>query len=63
MEYRKKFPRFGTFHNWTGFTLQQIDFIFSSSNIKIIDFQIIKDSFGNRYPSDHFPIISTLEIS
>lgn len=63
MEYRKKIPRFGTFHNWTGYTLQQIDFIFSSSNIKIIDFQIIKDSFGNRYPSDHFPIISTLEIN
>jgi endonuclease/exonuclease/phosphatase family metal-dependent hydrolase len=63
VEYRKKFPRFGTFHEWTGNTSQQIDFIFSSSTIKFLDFQVIKDCYGsNKYPSDHFPVISKLEI-
>lgn len=61
-DFRKQYPRFGTFHNWTGKSTEQIDFILTSNNIKTIDFQVINDSFDDRYPSDHFPIISTLQV-
>jgi endonuclease/exonuclease/phosphatase family metal-dependent hydrolase len=53
----------GTFHGFTGRTdMGRIDYIFVSKNMDIIESEIIKDSFGGRYPSDHFPILARLKL-
>lgn len=39
----------------------RIDWILTTSQFKIKDIQIIHDSFDNRYPSDHFPVLAILK--
>jgi len=52
-----------TFHYWTGLDDGiRIDYIFAHESINIKEFRIAKDNFKNKYPSDHFPIISVLTL-
>lgn len=46
----------GTFHGFYGVTLFHIDYIFVAPELKVLSYEIIKDSKGGIYPSDHFPI-------
>jgi len=55
-----------TFHDWTGCILgERIDYIFITPNLKCDEFCICRDTIGTDkklYPSDHFPIISCINI-
>lgn len=52
----------GTFHTFTGATDKgRIDYIFVPPGSKIPDSEIIHHHNGNVYPSDHFPIRTTVE--
>lgn len=51
----------GTFHNWTGTSEDfRIDYIFIAEAFKSKEYKILRDNFKNRYPSDHFPIVSKI---
>lgn len=58
-----------TFHTTTKAPLKEdtymniIDYIFVKGNVKVNSFKVIKDSFGGSFPSDHFPVISEMEIN
>ena len=54
---------FNTLHFFNGKVKESkspIDYIFVSSNIKIIDCNIITTDFDGLYPSDHFPVIANI---
>ncbi len=51
----------GTFHGFTGSGGPRIDMIFASPEWKVSGGQIIKYSRSGRYPSDHYPVVTTLE--
>ena len=55
-----------TFHNWTGSLYgEKIDYIFTSKNIKCEDCIIYRETIDTEkklYPSDHYPIIATLNV-
>ena len=62
-------PAYGPADTWNGFQFYKkpegcIDYIFISNNKKLTvkKFATITDSFDNKYPSDHFPILTTLEL-
>lgn len=64
-----KQPAYGPADTWNGFQFDKkpegcIDYIFISSNKKLTvkKFATITDSFDKKYPSDHFPILATLEL-
>lgn len=53
----------GTFHNFTGRASSgPIDYIFVAPTIRVEDVQVLADHQGGRYPSDHFPVLATIEI-
>ena len=51
---------------WNGFKEiapdQRIDFIFSSSSIKVQHLRILTDQRDGRFPSDHLPVVSEIEL-
>lgn len=54
----------GTF---TGFrhdvpATRRIDYIFVSPQVEVINFATLTDAINGRYPSDHFPLMSTLHL-
>ena len=52
----------GTFNDFKGDkTGDRIDWILVTSQFRIKNIQIIHDSFDNRYPSDHFPVLAVLK--
>ena len=60
---------YGNADTWNGFKFKEqpegcIDYIFVSKNKKIAveKFATITDSYDMKYPSDHFPIIATINI-
>jgi endonuclease/exonuclease/phosphatase family metal-dependent hydrolase len=62
-------PAYGPADTWNGFQFDKkpegcIDYIFISNNKKLTvkKFATITDSFDKKYPSDHFPILATLEM-
>jgi endonuclease/exonuclease/phosphatase family metal-dependent hydrolase len=56
-------PEESTFHVFTGQGVRgRIDWILVSPEVKIKKVFLIKDKPGGRYPSDHFPVIASLEI-
>lgn len=64
--FRKVVPERGgqeaTFHNFGGSTAgSRIDFILHSRDLRATDASIVRTKFGDRYPSDHFPITATLD--
>jgi len=54
---------FGTFHDFTGKPLEMIDWILYRGPIRAISTQIGTFKIDDKYPSDHFPVISELAIS
>ena len=51
-----------THHGFTGVPQDsRIDWILAGPQFKIIDAQVVRDRFGNRYPSDHFPYLVDLD--
>ncbi|KAA0561218.1 endonuclease/exonuclease/phosphatase family protein [Bacillus sp. CH30_1T] len=53
-----------TFHGFNGGTEgEPIDYIFASPEIKVLQTDVDRSTVDNVYPSDHYPIISTLEIN
>jgi len=54
----------GTLHLFRGIRYgPRIDFIFTDHHIKVLTADIIRSRFDNKYPSDHFPIAASLQIS
>jgi endonuclease/exonuclease/phosphatase family metal-dependent hydrolase len=52
-----------TFNDFKGDTLgQPIDHIMSYDSIPVLDARILRDHIGSQYPSDHYPLMSTLRI-
>ncbi|WP_078382171.1 endonuclease/exonuclease/phosphatase family protein [Sutcliffiella halmapala] len=52
-----------TFHNFEGgVTGSPIDYIFSDDRVQFVSTTIIRDSFDGGYPSDHYPILATIEL-
>ena len=51
---------------WNGFQAivpdQRIDFIFTSASVKVQTLRILTDQRDGRFPSDHLPVVSELEI-
>ena len=51
---------------WNGFTEivpdQRIDFIFTSGATKILNLRILTDQRDGRFPSDHLPVVSEIEL-
>lgn len=39
-----------------------IDYIFLGSNIRVLKYAVLTDSDGQRYPSDHFPVLARIEL-
>ncbi len=57
---------FGPRNTFTGFKWKPkdkriIDHVFVSSNVKVMKHGIIDDSYGKKYPSDHFPVMAQVE--
>lgn len=51
-----------TFHNFGGNTAgSRIDFILHSGDLRATEAAIVHTKYGDRYPSDHFPITATLD--
>jgi len=47
----------GTFNQFLGIdTGDKIDYIFIDNKVKVVSGRIIKEKYGERYPSDHFPV-------
>ena len=42
----------------------RIDYIYVSDGIRVIDFETVNDSRPGKklYPSDHFPVVATIEL-
>ncbi|MGF2411008.1 MAG: endonuclease/exonuclease/phosphatase family protein [Ferruginibacter sp.] len=62
-------PAYGPADTWNGFQFDKkpegcIDYIFISKDKKLTvkKFVTITDSYEKKYPSDHFPILATLEL-
>ncbi|KMJ57676.1 hypothetical protein AB685_15745 [Bacillus sp. LL01] len=52
-----------TFHAYEGGTAgSPIDYIFSANGAEILSTSIIRDSFDGEFPSDHYPVLSTVEL-
>ena len=63
-------PAYGPADTWNAFRFDQqpqgcIDYIFitPASGWKVKKFATITDSYNRKYPSDHFPVMATLELS
>ena len=61
---------YGNADTWNGFQFNKmpegcIDYIFVSKNksLQVIKFATLSDSYEMKYPSDHFPIMATINIS
>ena len=51
----------GTYHAFTGDTnMKRIDYIFTTSETRVLDATIVRTSRNGRYPSDHFPVTAHL---
>lgn len=54
----------GTFNSFRGESSKaKIDYVFVSSEIKVLSAEIIHDNDEGRYPSDHFPVKATITLS
>ena len=52
----------GTFNSFRGTdTGEKIDFVLTSSDVQVLDAQILHDNVEGRYPSDHFPVTARLQ--
>lgn len=59
-------PPYGPIGTFNGFKFnespakERIDYIFVSKQIKILKYGVLTDSYEQRYPSDHFPIVAEI---
>lgn len=58
-------PPYGPEGTFNGFAMGQapgprIDYIFVGPRIRVLDYAVLTDSDGQRYPSDHFPVLARL---
>ena len=54
----------GTFHDFAGTdTGGKIDYILTTTDVHVLDAQILHDNAEGRYPSDHFPVTARLRFS
>jgi endonuclease/exonuclease/phosphatase family metal-dependent hydrolase len=54
----------GTFHSFKGTTSNpKIDYIFARPGTKVLQAAIVRDRQGDRYPSDHFPVLAELRLA
>jgi endonuclease/exonuclease/phosphatase family metal-dependent hydrolase len=54
----------GTAHGFTGDVQgPRIDYVFASSGIRIRNANIVHDSTGGHFPSDHFPVIADVQLA
>ncbi len=64
--YRKlhtKQPNEGTYHSFKGDTTgDKIDFIFVSNNFEVKQSEIIRTNYNGKYPSDHFPVTTIINL-
>ncbi|MBM7553177.1 endonuclease/exonuclease/phosphatase family protein [Thalassobacillus pellis] len=52
-----------TFHDFEGgITGEPIDYIFCTSDFKVLKTEVDRNKYGEAYPSDHYPVSTTLEI-
>jgi endonuclease/exonuclease/phosphatase family metal-dependent hydrolase len=51
----------GTFNAFKGSHKgEKTDFVITTSDVKVLDAQILHDEVNGRYPSDHFPVTAHL---
>jgi endonuclease/exonuclease/phosphatase family metal-dependent hydrolase len=54
----------GTFHDFTGATDQErIDHILVGKGWQVVDAEVSHHRPGGRLPSDHWPVVATLQLS
>ena len=61
-------PPFGPIGTGNSFNLnrkfnERIDYIFFQGDISVEKYGCLSDSYDNRFPSDHFPIVSRVKIN
>jgi len=58
-------PPAGPDSTWNGFDAiepgRRIDYVFTSTDVRTLDFEILVDERDGHYSSDHLPVIATLE--
>jgi endonuclease/exonuclease/phosphatase family metal-dependent hydrolase len=61
--HRQRLPDEATFNNWKG-TLKgsRIDFILHSAEFTPTAAEIVRTNYDGRWPSDHYPVTSTLQL-
>ncbi|MFD2115553.1 endonuclease/exonuclease/phosphatase family protein [Paenibacillus yanchengensis] len=61
--YQQSLQPGNTFHGFEGgFNGEPIDYIFASSDLTITSTEIRRDSVKGLYPSDHYPVVCTIEL-
>ncbi|MBS0460715.1 endonuclease/exonuclease/phosphatase family protein [Thermomonas beijingensis] len=60
-------PPYGPTETFNNFAIgkapeARIDYIFLGPRIRVLDYGVLTDSNGERYPSDHFPVVASLLI-
>lgn len=57
---------YGTFHNWGANDMKnpanRLDYIFVKGGVKVLSYEVLGDSYGAAYPSDHYPVFIKAEI-
>ncbi len=61
-------PPYGPVGTYNGFQLDapmldRIDYIFVSSNVKVLRYAVLTDSIDRRYPSDHHPVVARISLN
>ena len=64
---RSEAPPYGPVGTFNGFSMGQppgprIDYIFVGPRIRVLDYAVLTDADGQRYPSDHFPVTARLRV-
>ena len=60
-------PPYGPVGTFNGFKLdapmtERIDYVFVSRHVRVLKYAVLSDSFAGRYPSDHHPVVVSLEV-
>lgn len=51
-----------TYHAYDKYPHERIDYVFINREVEIKDFNLIKDTFEGLPPSDHYPLITILQV-
>ncbi|MEX0600967.1 MAG: endonuclease/exonuclease/phosphatase family protein [Rhodothermales bacterium] len=59
-------PHHGPTSTWSGFEAvepdRRIDFIFVNNGMKVMKHAVLSDTWGDRFPSDHLPVLAEIAI-